>query len=340
MSNSRSLELVNLGFHILSKGRSPLVLLQILSGRAAHALQARQALWCSLGDFWLSFRHPERFWLRRRFLGRARQEVFGLLACTPLCGSRLEGDLDSVVTLSDASNTGLGVSRSVGLSPSGWGLFAHFLGGHRLGESPVPVLEPAWLTPRCCALGLFDGIGGLRRSLERLRCHVVLSFAVESDARARRVVRNAYPVTVEKVDVCAISRAWLGWLVQSCVELKIAVLVSGAGFPCQDVSLLNKNREGASGARSGLFAEWVRIAHVVQELCRGAGICFIGLGECTLMSRADETCISAAVQWPKLELCASGASTCRRPRNYWTSSVVSECEGLTVSETASGYKGR
>ena len=228
----------------------------------------------------------------------------------------------------------------MGLSPAGWGLFTHLLGQQRLGESPVPVLEPAWLSPRCCALGLFDGIGGLRRSLERLRCHVVFSVSVESDARARRVVRNAYPGTHELLDVCKVTHAWLGWLIQSCLELKIVLLVLGAGFPCQDVSLLHKGRAGATGARTGLFTEWVRIAHTTQRLCRDAGICFIGFGECTLMARADEARISAAIQWPKLELCASGASTSRRPRNYWTNNIVSDCEGLTVAATPSGYKGR
>ena len=263
-----------------------------------------------------------------------------MLACLPLCGSQLKGDLDSVVTLSYASSTGMGVSRSAGLTPAGWGLFAHLLGGRRLGESPVPVLEPAWLSPRCCALGLFDGIGGLRRSLERLRCHVVFSVAVESDARARRVVRNAYPGTLEVHDVCSISRAWLGWLIQSCLELKIAVLVLGAGFPCQDVSLLNKHRVGSSGARSGLFSEWVRIAHLAQSLCRDVGLCFIGVGECALMGRSDEARITEAIKWPKLELCASGASTARRPRNYWTSDTLESCDGMTLTLTATGYKGR
>ena len=141
----------------------------------------------------------------------------------------------------------------MGLSPAGWGLFTHLLGQQRLGESPVPVLEPAWLSPRCCALGLSDGIGGLRRSLERLRCHVVFSVSVASDARARRVVRNAYPGTHELLDVCKVTHAWLGWLIQSCLELKIVLLVLGARFPCQDVSLLHKGRAGATGARTGLF---------------------------------------------------------------------------------------
>ena len=58
-----------------------------------------------------------------------------------------------MVTLSDASNTGLGVSRSVGLGPSGWGHFAHLLGKHRLGESPVPVLGLRG-SPRVSALSV------------------------------------------------------------------------------------------------------------------------------------------------------------------------------------------
>ena len=43
VSNSRSLELFNPRFHIPSKRRSPMVVLQISSGKDAHALQARQA---------------------------------------------------------------------------------------------------------------------------------------------------------------------------------------------------------------------------------------------------------------------------------------------------------
>ena len=68
---------------------------------------------------WKSFAEPEKVWLPRRLTGAAREELLGILATLPACTTSLRGPVDSVVACSDASEVGLGVSRSVRLSELG-----------------------------------------------------------------------------------------------------------------------------------------------------------------------------------------------------------------------------
>ena len=106
-----------------------------------------------------------------------------------------------MINCSDASLHGLGVSRSIGLTPEGWKLFQHGYSRTTNIWNPLPVGLSDLREPRVLSIGLFDGIGGLRRSLERLRVRVMLNVSVEKEARASRVVREAWSGTIEVDDV-------------------------------------------------------------------------------------------------------------------------------------------
>ena len=119
ISIERELELISIGFGLLSREPATLLDFQTFAGKLAHALQARRPLWSLLSFFWRVFKGPEQSWIPRRLVPAARSEVLGLMALMPLAFSCMRGRLDSVVTVSDASERGLGVSRSVRLSPAG-----------------------------------------------------------------------------------------------------------------------------------------------------------------------------------------------------------------------------
>lgn len=94
---------------------------------------------------------------------------------------------------------------------------------------------------------LFSGIGGLELGLEWSGIgHTV--WQVEKDAFCRRKLAWRWPDAQRFEDVRAVGAA----------NLSTVDLICG-GFPCQDVSSAGK-RAGLAGARSGLWAEFARIA--------------------------------------------------------------------------------
>eukprot|EP00972_Heterocapsa_arctica_P025471 3750363-Heterocapsa_arctica.AAC.1 len=60
--------------------------------------------------------------------------------------------------------------------------------------------------------------------------------------------------------------------------------IIGAGPPCQDVSLLNAARRGATGDRSNLREEYKRFFYDLQQAAPGR---VFGIMECTNMTTAD-----------------------------------------------------
>lgn len=96
-------------------------------------------------------------------------------------------------------------------------------------------------------LSLFDGISCGMVVLERAKIPVEKYFAYEIEPNAIKISKKNYPDIIHCGDVTkADFSQYKG------VDLIIA------GFPCQDLSINNSNRDGLKGARSGLFWELVR----------------------------------------------------------------------------------
>ena len=93
------------------------------------------------------------------------------------------------------------------------------------------------------SVGLFDGIGALRVALDTLGVQVIGHVSVEKEAAARRVVEAHYPGTVSLSAVEDINEE----VVQSWATRfsQCALVLLGAGPPCQGVSGLNCERQGA-----------------------------------------------------------------------------------------------
>lgn len=92
--------------------------------------------------------------------------------------------------------------------------------------------------------GLFSGIGGMELGLER--SGMELRWFVENNEYCRSVLQKNWSGVMIYGDIKSIE-----W---SSVE-KVDVLCGG--FPCQDISIAGNNA-GLSGARSGLWSEFVR----------------------------------------------------------------------------------
>src|SRR5690554_6845753 len=80
-------------------------------------------------------------------------------------------------------------------------------------------------------LSLFTGIGGFDLGLERAGIETVGQ--VENDLYAKSVLQYRWPEVVKEHDVREVSRASFG-----------AVDLISGGFPCQDISVANTQRQG------------------------------------------------------------------------------------------------
>ena len=91
---------------------------------------------------------------------RTINEIFTGCALSPLHYTDMRAQVDPMVTFSDASNTGGGECRSIGCTGYGRSLLAT----HVDLVAPRPLL----VREHILVFAWFDGVGGLRRSLERL----------------------------------------------------------------------------------------------------------------------------------------------------------------------------
>ena len=69
------------------------------------------------------------------------------------------------------------------------------------------------------------------------------------------------------------------------------------------------------------------------------GLGFVGFGECTVMNTEDKLQISAAIEWPLIEICASGATTVNRRQLFWTSEPVVSSRAIDAVSRARGSRG-
>ena len=340
LATGRCLELCSIGFALLEGVTERLLHFQVFAGKAAHGLQLRRPLWSTLSEYWRAFESPWLEWKPRRLSNRARSEVLALLSLLPLCESSFGGGVDPLVTASDASEGGLGVSRSTRLSDVGREFVQELFASSQLPSSGLPHVKDDLRYPVIFLISLFDGIGGIRRAAERLRLSVPLYLTAECCPHARRVVRAAWPGVLEYDDVARVTRSVLGPLMVQAAEIGCSHCVVTGGWPCQDLSRLNKNRVGIEGARSSLYREFVRIAQLAELLAGESQLRFLGIGECTRMDLKDQLQITADLGWCRTELCSSGSSRVNRPRNYWTSPAATGGEEFTVWSDRGGQRGQ
>src|SRR3990167_4254919 len=112
-------------------------------------------------------------------------------------------------------------------------------------------------------LSLFDGISIAQQAFKELGYEVVY-YASEIDKNAIQITQKNHPNTEQLGDIkdidCADGKLHYGE--GESVETDIYFLIGGS--PCQDLSIVKKNREGLDGQRSGLFWEYARILNELK----------------------------------------------------------------------------
>ena len=185
-------------------------------------------------------------------------------------------------------------------------------------------------------VGLFDGIGALRMAVELLGVPVLGYISVEPHKPAQRVVESHFPgvVHVDKVqDVTPdMVKAWGAAFSQA------ALVLLGAGPPCQGVSGLNTDRRGAlKDEWSSLFTEVSRIRKLLDDTfvwCPTYSL----MESVASMDASDRHIMSRGFGCDPVLCDAGGYTWCNRPRLYWCSWELRESAGMRFIEHHSGVR--
>ena len=290
---------------------------QVVCGGLVYFSMFRRPLLGSLNQVWQHILSFER--KQRRLLPTpedCRLELYRFLGLIPLARLDFRLDVHPMVTCSDASSQGGGICATVSLTSIG-GMVA---GGALRGEIPEQAGDMAVFS-----VGLFDGIGALRVALETINVKVLGHVSVECNKAAQRVVESHYPGVVVVQSVLDIDQAIVdGW---ACRFSQCALVLIGAGPPCQGVSGLNCDRKGAlKDERSNLFSEVPRVRDMVKKAFRWCPV-HVLMESVGSMDAADRQAMSQGYGSLPI-LCDAGTLTwCHRPRLYWLSWEVDEGDG-------------
>jgi site-specific DNA-cytosine methylase len=141
---------------------------------------------------------------------------------------------------------------------------------------------------------------------------VVGHISVEKDDHAARVVEARFPNTIRVTTVEDIDEKMVqSWALKFS---QAALVLIGAGPPCQGVSGLNAGRKGAlRDARSGLFVHVSRIRALVKGCFPWAQVRTL-MESVGSMDEADRNVMSADFGEEPWLIDALGVSLARRPR--------------------------
>ena len=249
-------------------------------------------------------------------------ELSRFLGLVPLAYMDFRQDISSLVTASDASTTGGGVTKSCGVTPAGC----------VAAQCPVrgDLVEPSDVSS-VLTIGLFDGIGALRVAADVVGWNVAGHISVEISPEAARVVEARFPNTVHIADVKDVNRDMVrDWAMRFS---QVALVVLGAGPPCQGVSGLNASRKGAlRDARSSLFSYVSKIRDMVKAEFPWAQVRSL-MESVASMDATDEDTMSQDFGCKPWRIDAASVTLCRRPRLYWVDWELSEGVGCSFSST-------
>eukprot|EP00438_Fugacium_kawagutii_P000699 Skav220040 [mRNA] locus=scaffold2981:259455:271618:+ [translate_table: standard] len=319
---SKVVKYVALGLQLLVRKQCTLRELQVVCGGFVYLCTFRRPLLCSLNAVWA---HMELLKgvppvVRLPLPDGVVMELVRFLSLVPLCQMFFASKLSPQVTCSDASMDGGGICVSSSLTSY----------GERAAQAQVrgDVMEEAdW--EQVLTVGLFDGIGALRVACGLLQLPMIGHISIESNKEASRVVESFFPDTWFHDDVQTVDKA----LVEKFAlrYSNAAIVLIGAGPPCQGVSQLNFDRRGAlRDHRSKLFKEVPRVTGLFQQAFPWAQVHQL-MENVFSMDTADRTTMTAELEVLPWKVDSCGISLCRRPRLYWLSWELHEEEGAQLS---------
>ena len=314
---------------LLEAGEASQKQMQIVGGGLVYMSMFRRPLLGGLNQIWRFIVQCEHYppFVKFPLSPEVKEEIARFLGLIPLAYMDFRTTISPLVTASDASQSGGGVTVSTGLTPAGVVASKCTLRGD--------VVEPADI-PSVLTIGLFDGIGALRVAVDALGWNVAGHISVEQFEPAQRVVESRFPNSLLVHDVALVDlemvRSWAEKFSQ------VALVLLGGGPPCQGVSGLNAARKGAlKDARSCLFSHVPRIRELVRKAFPWAQIQTM-MENVASMDLADQTVMSESFGEEPWLIDAASVSLAHRPRLYWLEWELVESEHVKFGETPSGRR--
>ena len=301
--------------------------LQVVCGGFVYFAMFRRPLLSALNEVWRFMEKLKRVppVVRLPVPPGVKRELLTFILLSPLAQIEFRCPFMDHVTCSDASTTGGGICVSEGLT--GYGVAAL----HTEGRGDLPQEGD---TLQIFTVGLFDGLGALRLAVDSLGIGVAGHLSVEKENTGRRVVEAFFPDTIFHEDVQTVDAELVKGLALRFPS--VAMILIGAGPPCQGVSGLNASKKGAlRDARSNLFQEVPRIRDLFKEAFPWAQVHLL-MESVASMSETDRVLMSEAVETIPYKIDSGGISLCHRPRLYWVDWDLREGEGVSISPPVKG----
>lgn len=296
--------------------------MQVIAGGLVYISTFRRAILGCLNHVWVFIEKFNSYppVVKLEIPALVKLEIARCLAMMPLAKLNFRHSVDPLVTASDASTTGGGLTASTGLSSLGQVAATCKVRG----DLPEPSAMTQVLT-----IGLFDGIGALRVAADSLQLPVLGHISVEQDPAASRVLESRFPGSLFVTDVQLVDlqmvKSWADQFTQ------VGLIIIGAGPPCQGVSGLNASRRGAlRDCRSSLFIHVDRIRQLVKQVFVWAQVHLLGESVKSMDDQDRET-MSASFQLQPWAIDAADVSLAHRPRLYWISWELVPGDGVQLS---------
>ena len=312
-----------LGLMLVEQGKCTLKELQVVCGGFVYFAMFRRPLLSVLNEVWKFMEKLKRMppVVRLSVPPEVQRELLMFILLTPLAQIDFRCPFMEHVTCSDASTSGGGICVSEGLT--GYGIAA--LNAECRGDLPREGDTLQILT-----VGLFDGLGALRLAVDSLGVGVAGHLSVEKEGTGRRVVEAFFPDTTFHDNVRTVDAELVGSLAMRFPS--VAMVLIGAGPPCQGVSGLNASKKGAlRDARSCLYQEVPRIRDLFKKAFPWAQVRLL-MESVASMSEADRKLMSEAVGVTPYKIDSGGISLCHRPRLYWVDWDLRQGEGVTITD--------
>ncbi|CAE8660827.1 unnamed protein product, partial [Polarella glacialis] len=289
-----------------------------ITGGLMYLCQYRRPLMSIFEEVWIFMKRLKRKPIR--LTPRVARELLMGVFLVPLARMDFRRPYCHVVTASDASESGGGVTASRGLTP--WGVKAAL----------SPTNLPTDFQTDCSILGVgcFDGTSALQVALEILGPPIAGFVSIENNMEATRVIRANYPSTQHFSDVRSFGEAQVRQLALSFPRVQLVLI--GAGPPCQGVSALNAGRLGA--VEEPRFSLQSRVAWLRDLFIQEFPWAEVQVLEESVASMAavDRATYSESMGFLPVRICASGVSFCARPRLYWIDWRLNLEDGVSVLE--------
>ena len=293
---------------------------QVVAGGLVYMAMFRRPLLGTLNAIWefvTSFDHGPKLQV---IPWKVRSEIARFCLLVPLARMDFRTNFSGVVTASDASSTGGGITASKGLSCLGCMASNQTVRGD--------VVEPSEVAS-VLTIGLFDGMGALRVAADSIGIPVAGHISIEKHGPACRGVESRFASTLFVDDVEKVDSDMVGeW---ACKYSQVGLVIIGAGPPCQGVSGLNADRRGAlRDHRSCLFTHVERIHDIVRQKFPWAQVHRL-MESVASMDAKDRAVMSESVGSTPFLIDPVNLCGCRRPRLFWPTWELRQEVGVTVS---------